>query len=157
MKGNTFEQIRIKRISEKIGEKIYRFAKNKKNACIYIENIYDNVFPYLANDLCGSKINHTLKLHNELFFPHENSLIELKKKFDFILIIDAKFNQKQHDIKMNILDLNSIKITYYIPHNEVTHNDVFLFSFGGSFVSELFIDECEQTTLKSQYKYLERN
>ena len=58
---------------------------------------------------------------------------------------------------MNIFDLNSIKITYHIPHNKVTHDDVFLFSFGGSFVSELFVDECEQTTLKSQYKYLERN
>ena len=80
--------------AEKIGLKIFKLSKHKKNACIYLAKTNDEKLYWQAGELQGDWINNNLRYSDNIFTHKDISLEELLKQYDFILILDACYNQK---------------------------------------------------------------
>lgn len=166
---NNKDHIDMQKHFESIGEYIYKFSKNKTHACVYAANTNDEVFLQICSHFRCAFANFNLQ-YDDIKLIEECKLEDVKKDYDFILILDISHNYEKRDVKLEKIDKNTLKATYFVQGNEMTWKDFFIMD--GYFCDTLFTSEyielsrktvngifissgTHRYTLKKEYSYLE--
>jgi len=153
------ENERMQLIANKIIVKLMKMAKHKKHICIYPllnEENNDNdkmYFHFYTNaiDCIGEK--------NVVFFDREmikekNTLL---KKYDLIILYEGIENHKKNDIRLSIINTNTLKITFYVK-DKFEYNENYCVYFNKEiFNKKYIINENAQKiekTIKNKFKDL---
>jgi len=159
---NCKEHDDMQKYFESLGEYIYKFSKNKKHACVYAANIDDEIFLQTCSHFRYTFANFNLQ-YDDIKLVEECKFENVKKDYDFILILDISYNHKKRNVKLEKIDKNTLKATYFVQGNEMTWKDFFIME--GNFSNTLYKSEYinrqnekigdTRYTLKKEYSYLE--
>ena len=153
---NSKEHDKIQKYFESLGEYIYKFSKDKKRACVFVQNQDDEVLIQTGWEFAGGLPNFNL-VYEYVMINGRDNLEDLKAIYAFILIIDISYNHEKRGVKLEKINENILKVTYYITGNKMTYKD--LFTMEGNFSNTLYKSEYKngdtRLTLKEQYSYLE--
>ena len=154
---------------ESLGEYIYKFSKGKKRACVFVLNSKDDVFLQRCCHFRAAFTNLNLQ-YEDIKFVEDDNFENLKKIYDFILILDISYNYKKRIVKIKKIDNNTLKAIYFVTGDKMTWDDFHIME--GYFCNNLYTSErielsrkiinktivSESThryTLKEKYSYFE--
>jgi len=142
---------------ESLGEYIYKFAKDKNKACIYILNPEDELFVQKISEFQTNIVNFDLS-YSYLTTKDIDNLENIKKQYDFILLTTISYKNEKRNVKLEVINKNIIKVTYFVQGERMSWDDYHIMenSFGETLYNTYYSEEDGWIySLKSQYEYLE--
>ena len=110
---NNIDKMRHDKLSFEISSKILKLTKHKKRICTYAlvsENEQENdLFYYLCTQYGYILINDKIA---DFYDNRKTKLEDIRNKYDMIIFLDGERHCKKKDVKLSIIDTNTIKLTF---------------------------------------------
>ena len=157
---NIIEKIKYNRLSFEISSKLLMLTRNKRKICAFAlkqkNNQENDLFYYLCTQYGYILINDKII---DFYDDSQKTLEDLYKEYDMVIILDGKRYCKETTVKLSILDINTLKLTFYT--NSTFNNETCEF-LSLSLLDEIYekIPKEERVKnnihfrVKQKYKYL---
>jgi len=139
--------MRLQSIADKIMLSFLKLTKHKNSICIYSILNEDNDKMYFffftnAIDYINDKVVH---------FINKRKLNDGTNKYDFVILYEGVEYAKKNDIKLTIVDVNTVKITFYIT-SSFEYNKNFQVYFNKNVTNDkcIKINDEKYKTMKTQ-------
>jgi hypothetical protein len=157
---NELDKIRNKKLTIDIGTKLFKLTKHKEKICLVSlakeKEQEDDLFYFLCT--CYGYMYFGDR-RSEFFDNRKVDTKDLYSKFDMIILLDGERNCKKKDVKLSVIDMKTLKMTFQtdsIFTNEIC--DFLKLHFLREFYERLPQGEKTKNGLqyktKKKYKYL---